>query len=414
MNYKELLIGAVLGAVIGVPAGAFVEKPLERYLEKRAHDHEKSKSDLESAAENRRLMTEIGYQNAEKTYLSILKVEGLERRIKVQAYQGLSRTYSEWAFCRFFRGLSRKHLPRAAEEYASLAEKEMPGQFETALALAYSYASREAGNSQRSVTSQKVKELLVNRPGDLDLNFLAWEAGLKTGQIEFPDTLDPQKIDSLMILLEVTAHYVRNADQFDNSIQRTKNLSRAELFLQRAGQLAPENELVEFRRGYFFQTKDQWPNAKDYYNKALSKEPDFPRARDNLAAILASEHEFEAARGQLLSVLKTEDAPLGSHIAALHNLGEVYVELNDYEKACDVWSQAAKLSRNADVLSKVHMAMCLYLKNDRTAAKIQYSGAKEFGKKRKINLATVDIYRDKWKVGPKELEVAENLIELTK
>src|SRR5438270_6555925 len=101
-------------------------------------------------------MTDFGYQNAEAAYLAVLKLGHLDRHIKMQAYQGLSRTYSEWAFCRYFRGLSRKRLPLTAEEYASLAEKEMPGQFETALALAYSYASREAGNVQRSVTSQKV------------------------------------------------------------------------------------------------------------------------------------------------------------------------------------------------------------------------------------------------------------------
>ncbi|HJX82881.1 MAG TPA: hypothetical protein VJ723_00910, partial [Candidatus Angelobacter sp.] len=409
INWLELIIGAVIGIV----ATVFIQEPLSVWWRQFRDERHKPERVIADADRHRRLLTESDLDAALKGYESIIDDKNADLQFKIQAYQGKSRAYSQLAVALFWRGLPQKQYPQKAEDFASEAQRRQPGQFETGLALAYSYAARELESQSKPTTLQKTKELLINNPDNRELKYLAWAAGLEQ-QRAFADSVDPQQIDDLMMLLDIAAFFTQKAEDLGNQKFKKEYLERARAFLDRAATLAGDNELVDFRKGYLAQVNGQWAAAADYYKKAIAKQTDFPRARDNLAAIYASQHQYQAALDQLLDIVSNEDAPAGSRVAALHNLGEVYVELADNTEACKKWKEATDLAREETLLGDVHTAMCSYLNGDLTRAKLYYRKAIVLTKRKRIsvNLLDADTFRNKWKVGPKELETAQGLIKL--
>lgn len=417
MNAKEIIISGIVGAVIGVPVGILIQEPLQAALNHHREEKRLPEKILEQANADRELMTTAGFEAARSGYQSLLDRPHLASQIKLQAYEGMSRAYSDWAISRFWRGLSHTAYTKTAEDYAALAEKEAPGNFKTQLAFAYAGLSREVVSLKGTADRERVNGLSPGHADDPDVRYLAWTAGLEQ-QPSFADTAEPQKMSSLPMLLHLASYFGNRALAARTSDEKFKALGRAEAFLDRADSVAPDNELVFFQRGVVLQIKNQWADAADYYQKALNKAPEFPRARDGLAGIYGANHEYDKALGQLLSVVSIEDAPADSRATAFGNLGEVYLELGNRGQACSAWKLASELDekhRLADeehLLVQIHTAMCSYVNDQLPTAKGQYIRAIELGKRQKLTLTTLKVYQDKWKVGPQESDVAQKLIEL--
>ena len=402
INWRDILIGAIIGALVSPPITAGIQ-----YLWDQWHASQRL---LSQANNNRQLMTDEGLETARSDYQALIEKSTLTHRLRVEAYQGMSRTYSQWTLARVWRGLSPKQYPQLAEKYALLAQKEAPDDLATGLALTYSYRTQEILDPQQLRSKQKAKELLVKYPANPELKFLA-------GEPSFLDNATTDTISDFPILLSLSARFIRKAEMASDANERNNDIARATDFLTAADRLNPGNELVLFRRGYLAQKlQNDWNKAANYYEASLRKEPEFPEASNDLAAIYASWGRYDQAKERFQEAASTEDAPIESRSIALHNLGEVNLELGDKNGACAAWKQATELHNATDterLLSAVHAAMCDYVNADISTAKTQYETAIELSRNRpSLNVADIKTYRDIWRVGPKELEVAGKLIEL--
>jgi tetratricopeptide (TPR) repeat protein len=420
MNIKELVFGGVIGAILGVLAAVFLQKPLETWWNDYLARRHKPQDTLEEATKNRRLMTDAGFESAQEKYRSLIDNPDVDHALKVQAYQGMSRTYSEWAVDRFWRGLSKTQYSENAEEYGLSAEHEDPGQFETALALAYSYESKEIDTAEKASTLQKVKDLIAiqhnfqNPNEEQELQFLIWMTYSDKERASFAAAADPQKIDNLMILVELSRYFTYAGARGKNQSEKDANFRRADAFLAKASQIAPGNEVVSFRRGYLAQANDQWAAAESFYNEALTKERDFPIAHNNLAAIFGSKHQYDQARIHLKDTIAKVDAPVNVRYVALINLGEVDLESSQSDEACKEWKEARKFAKDDDAAIEVYLALCSYLSGDMGPARQEFAVAVKLGRSQGMDLGTINFYRDTWKVGSHELELEGKLIKMVK
>lgn len=412
INWTELVIGGVIGAIIGVPVETAIHDGWEKW-----HWDERT---LNSATEHRRLFTEWGFETAQKEYQSVLD-KSSDQGSKIKALQGLSRTYSEWSIARFWRGLSQTSYADLGEARALDAEKQSKGDFETELALAYSYAARESGQKIKTATRQKVKELLIKRPDDPDLQFLAWIAD-RENNTTFPEKANSQKINNLIVLLSLANEFGSRAERDQDANARAKDVSRAQELLQVADQMAPGNEHVSFRRAYLAQqVTNEWDKALNYYDDAIKKEHEFPRAIDNRATILVWRGDYRAAEIAYQEIIHTEDAPLASRVYALNNLGELYLETDQKDEACRQFERAKgfgkiEVSAQMELLETVYSAVCKYLKHERRDARVTYLEAIEFSRRNHMNidLTKLDTYTTKLRSGKKMVVIAAKLIELTR
>ena len=403
IDWLNLVIGAVIGVLITLPLEAGLERMWEAL-----HKNEKA---LEEADKHRQLMTEQGFETARLKYQYVIDHAGLKHHLRVRAYQGMSRTYSEWAISRVVRGLSRKQYPDLAEKYAELAEKEAPSDLDTGLAVVYTYLAKEIGTPQHLHTEQKASQLLNKHPGNIELLDLAQNPS-------FFEAANPSTINNFLVLLNLWTYFARKAHNTSNAAERNGYISRAEDFLNAADQMNPDHELVLYRRGYSAQSlHNEWNKASGYYEAALRKQPEFPQASLNLATIYASWGQYSRAQEQFHEVISDEDVPVDSRAMALHNLGEVDLELKDVPGACDAWTKAVGLEDKTPMerlLSTVHSAMCKYMEQDFSSARKLYETAIALAEQQGLCLVDMSAYRDRWKVGARELEVAQGLNNLVK
>lgn len=145
-----------VGAILGVIATVLLQGPVERAVNW-IGDWWRPEGQLERAAKLRQRMTETDLRAAADHYKRLLEKYGAHQPIRARIYQGLSRTYGDLCSLYFRRGLFYKDFAATAKDYAEQAEKELPGQPETAIALAYSSYCSEVEGEDSSQTEMKVR-----------------------------------------------------------------------------------------------------------------------------------------------------------------------------------------------------------------------------------------------------------------
>ncbi|HEY6252570.1 MAG TPA: hypothetical protein VI685_21655, partial [Candidatus Angelobacter sp.] len=233
----------------------------------------------------------------------------------------------------------------------------------------------------------------------------------------FADSADPEKIDNLMLLLDLASGFAHRAQAAKDGVQKRQFTSKATAFLDQAAHIASKNELLLFRKAHLLDQIEENPSkARPYYFDAVNQEHDFPRAYNGLGVIDGAAGRYENARDEFLAAI-APDEPLLTRAIGLGNLGEMYVELDDTKAACESWKKAAELGkRNLPgelvLLSEIHSAMCEDIEGRLEPARAKYAHALETGKTRGIDLLNLDTYKNRWHEGRKMCDLAQKLIDL--
>ncbi|HEY6252255.1 MAG TPA: hypothetical protein VI685_20050, partial [Candidatus Angelobacter sp.] len=130
MKILEYAFVAVFGAFVSIPIVIWVQTPSEAAVRKRMEEAHEPQRMLAEANGYRRMLTERDFDNAQYEYKLLIRRPDTDRKIKAQAYLGLSRTYSERAIVRFWRGISQGELCKSAEDYALSVEADVAGHFD--------------------------------------------------------------------------------------------------------------------------------------------------------------------------------------------------------------------------------------------------------------------------------------------
>ncbi len=405
---REILKG-LAWAIVAVLLALALQRPIEKWLEKRAEARRIPHQVLVDAESDRGRWTQATLQSASQKYQSLLQSAP---EIRTQAYQGLSRTYSDWSALRFRLGLARGNYPDRALAYAFEAQRVAPQTVESEIALAYAFESLEAGGDKKTATRVKAQSLIENGAGGPDLEYLRWVTHADKQAESYPDRVDPETITNLRILVDLGMHFRREARK-QSGPQKENLLKRATNSCDRASLLAPGNPIALFCQGYIAAEMGNIPQAREDYAKALQFEPDFPRARNNLGYTYAADGDFKDAKNLFEAAVVTLDAPLDSKATWLQNLGSAYLELNQSDKACDAWKQAAQLPGAGDsFLAFWGLSLCSYVRKDLKQSLEYYRKAVELGRKEKekYDLTNLSSFQE-FKVGPKELQIAKDLIK---
>lgn len=109
------------------------------------------------------------------------------------------------------------------------------------------------------------------------------------------------------------------------------NLPRALNALDRALEIAPRHAEALQALALVYQQQGEYALADDYFQQAVSAEPDFTRARNNYAAFLYGRGHYDTACEQL--EIASQDAQYASRAQLFANLGQCYVALEEFDKA---------------------------------------------------------------------------------
>lgn len=79
----------------------------------------------------------------------------------------------------------------------------------------------------------------------------------------------------MRVLIDVGMDFAVRGDR-QSAKERENSIKRASDFCDRAAMLAPENALALFCRGYISAVKGNLGESRDFFKKALDREPEFP------------------------------------------------------------------------------------------------------------------------------------------
>lgn len=151
---------------------------------------------------------------------------------------------------------------------------------------------------------------------------------------------------------------VKIAEAFTASRSRTGS-DNATRVLTKASALAPEdaNILVALGNIYLAQSIEETP--KDYYEQALTKDPNNVRAYYRLGQYYVGERKYSEANKAL-----TKAQELDPSFAPVYSeLGELYSRIPDYAKAKDYYRKYVEL-RSGDLSARYRYTLFLYLSKD--------------------------------------------------
>lgn len=414
LKVARYVIGPLVGFALGLAFYYWKEHQTTIKVQREAPEIE-----LRQAERDRRGLTEVDLASAVKRYEDILhdldKNTSLDaemkRRYQGQTFSGLGRSYADWTMRRDLLGLSRSDYPERARSNALEGFRIAPDLPETGIALAYAYDSVESESSDKAATRAKVNELLATGIDSLDLQYIAWSSGASNGAETFPKDHRAAEISELRILVDVGLASAMRADQV-TSTEKQMYLERGSEYVDRAAQLAPDNAIVLFARGRLSAAKDNKIQARDFYQKAVDREPEFPRARNNLGFTYAWDGDYKNAKNQFQASVQGVGAPITSRSlrTRLDNFAYACLELVENTNACQAWKQASEIPGAEEAARTfIGLAMCDYTSGKKDAALTNFRRAVQLNKK------PIDIsYFEQEKAGPKELEIARALIQMAK
>jgi|SRR5687767_774872 len=407
-----VLAGVLLGIGLTIVATRVYYKS-QMYLRERTQPEEI----LNQAETKAHLLTENDLAFSVDAYQQVLdlldKNQSLDktakRRLQARALSGLSRTFADRATLKYWLGLTAADFPQRAQGYALQAvniASEMP---ETQIALAYAYKSAEPEKSAKLAAQDKVNELLSKGINNLEIQYLAWSSRVNEKANDFPNQLRAEDVSDVRMLADIGLHFARLTLQ-SASAEKQNYINRADQFLLRAAQLSPDNAIVLFVRGYLSVAKGNMAEGRDYYHQAISREPEFPRALNNLGYTYAIEEDFSNAQKQFQAAVETagSGAPNQGLRTWLLNLASASLEVGDDDKACRTWKQASEIpGASEDVHTFIGLAICNYVRGRKEAASADFQQANQ------VNKSTIDLsWFEKQQVGPKELAIARELVQL--
>jgi tetratricopeptide (TPR) repeat protein len=95
-------------------------------------------------------------------------------------------------------------------------------------------------------------------------------------------------------------------------LKSAQDLDRAELDLEAAMSLAPENPRVHYLLGLLMQERGVVPSARRFFEQALALRPEYEEANDRLGAIYFAAREYAAAEQCYRRWLKAQPDALGA------------------------------------------------------------------------------------------------------
>lgn len=119
------------------------------------------------------------------------------------------------------------------------------------------------------------------------------------------------------------------------------NLREGLAKLLEAEKLDPENPHIQHELGLVYMDLEEYPLARQHFERALSLKPRFPEAQNNLGTLYLRMGEWDLAIGVLKKA--TSDILYKTPHYAYRNLGLAYFGKGDYEKAIESYKASIKL-----------------------------------------------------------------------
>lgn len=139
--------------------------------------------------------------------------------------------------------------------------------------------------------------------------------------------------------------------QFGAACERNRDYKEAErIFLKCIDQSPDAPEALNYL-GFMWADRGQnLEKAREYIERALKKEPKNAAYIDSMGWVLYKLHQPKEA---LAWLLKAQELSPESDATLLDHLGDVYMALNQDDKAHDAWKQSLSLEANDDVQKKL-------------------------------------------------------------
>ena len=112
-----------------------------------------------------------------------------------------------------------------------------------------------------------------------------------------------------------------------------------------AEQLNPKSPVVQNNLGLTYFMRERYELSEKHVRKSLSMNPDYTDARNNLGRILIEEGKYKDAEKELLFALS--DLTYSGQDRIYLNLGLVYFNQNQFEKARDMFTKSVNLQRDS-------------------------------------------------------------------
>jgi len=135
---------------------------------------------------------------------------------------------------------------------------------------------------------------------------------------------------------KATAHYKLGLSYYGEN-----NIQKAFVELQQAVELNPKDRDVLYMIGIIYLLNyDDSPKAIDFFQKAVSVDPDFSEAHNNLGFAYEKSRKFNEAIDSYKKALS--NLKYRSPEKAYNSLGRVYYRLGKYDEAIDAYNNSLK------------------------------------------------------------------------
>lgn len=210
---------------------------------------------------------------------------------------------------------------------------------------------------------------------------------------------------SIENMQKATAHYKLGVSYLNEN-----NVQPAFIEFRKAYELNPEDKEVLNAIGIIYLLKfEDYPNAIDFFQKAISVDPDFAEAHNNLGFAYEKSRKFNEAIESYKKALS--NLIYRSPEKAYYNLAKVYYRLGKYDEAIDAHKEALK--RMTDFYPSYYgLALCYNAKGRYGDASLAITKAIEMDPlyKGSKNMAISDLRQRKLNArGEDEKDIADYL-----
>jgi len=208
---------------------------------------------------------------------------------------------------------------------------------------------------------------------------------------------------SIENIQKATAHYKLGVSYYGEN-----NIQKAFIELQKAVELNPEDKDVLYMIGIIYLLNyDDFPKAIDFFQKAVSVDPDFAEAHNNLGFAYEKSRKFNEAIDSYKKALS--NLKYRSPEKAYNSLGRVYYRLGRYDEAINEYKEALK--RMTDFYPSYYgLALCYNAKGIYGDASLSITKAIEIEYKGSKSKAISDLSQRKLNAkGEDEKDIADYL-----
>jgi tetratricopeptide (TPR) repeat protein len=133
--------------------------------------------------------------------------------------------------------------------------------------------------------------------------------------------------------------------------ERKGDYVQAEKYFEKCLNLAPDDAEAQNYLGYMYAEQGmKLDRAKELVQKAVRSEPKNPAYLDSLGWILFKLRQPQEALGYILKALELSEKP---DPTLYDHLGDIYVALDQLDKARDAWRKSIALDPDSRVLGKL-------------------------------------------------------------